>query len=420
MCQFLENDIEGIEGDEWLKNENLEEKFKLRGLFVSFRHGERSSFSKINDEIGCRAHREIDRKNFEKYKELVNSEDFQTFLKVVPALSTWPKFPEDEKCSSGQLTAEGALQHVKLGKFFRKQYAKSSLFTEDMENMKTRIVTSKYNRTFQSVLAFSSEFFFKQRNHFLPITIKASNHSFQCVDQFCNCKLAKKMRIKYYEQQHLEYFENLLKNDRILREETEFVQSFDDFSSSSDPFKIIDVALGKYICRRKPLPCKNEKCLTNDYLNKLIDITTLRGQKMYNSSGISKRLHLLEAWPVLSYLKMALEKMRVKSEKNYIRVFSGHDVLIAPLLRVLGIPFVDPPHYTSRLVFEIYEHSEEGLFIRVLFNGFNRSADVSFCNENNLKFGMCRASAFETFMQENLYFGQIGVENFSQACEIPE
>ncbi|CAI5445081.1 unnamed protein product [Caenorhabditis angaria] len=421
MCQFLEHEIRGDEGDQWLKGNDYENELKLRGIHVAFRHGERSPLTATGDDnTDCIPQRDIDRKNFQKYKELALSEDVVEFLRVDKSIETYPRVPDDSKCSSGLLTAEGALQHVKLGKFLRERYSKTKLFEDDSQRIVTDVITSKYPRTLQSLLAFSSEFLFKKRNFLTPVEIRASDHTFQCVDDFCDCKLARKMR-KDYEKEHAEYFANMLelsKNKHLSEEVAKIRHNFADFSESDDPLKIIDVSLGKFICRRKKLPCNGEDCLDYGFLNEMINISTIRGEEMFENrkSGISRKLHVLEAWPVLSYVRDSIAKIRKFPHTNYIRIFSGHDVLIAPILRVLGIPFVDPPHYTSRIIFEIYEHLNDGIFIRVMYNGYNRSSDVKFCKNSDLKFGMCRASAFENFMKPENYFQQIGVTNFRDAC----
>uniref|UniRef100_A0A1I7TZC2 Lysophosphatidic acid phosphatase type 6 n=1 Tax=Caenorhabditis tropicalis TaxID=1561998 RepID=A0A1I7TZC2_9PELO len=124
MCQFLEHEITGEEGDQWVKGNEYEKDIRLRGITVVFRHGERSPVTKVEDDIGCLPFRDIDRKAFVAYKELAESDEHQAFLKLDPQLKQFPRVPLDAKCVSGMLTAEGALQHLKLGKYFRKRYEK--------------------------------------------------------------------------------------------------------------------------------------------------------------------------------------------------------------------------------------------------------------------------------------------------------
>ncbi|CAP26278.2 Protein CBG06099 [Caenorhabditis briggsae] len=455
MCQFLEHEVTGQEGDQWVKviegeNTGLENKggresiiakpedgneyekdLRLRGITLVFRHGERSPVSKVDDEVGCLPYRDSDRKAFAAYKELAESEELLAFLKLDPQLKQFPRVPLDAKCVSGMLTAEGAIQHVKLGKFFRHRYEKTKLFADGnsiiknlqihnllfLENQRivADVVSSKYNRTVQSALAFSSEFLYKQRSLMAPIQIKASNFSYHCVDNYCSCPIHKSIR-KIYEEEHLNQF-NEMKSEDVVEEEKKLL-SFEQFSTSFDPFQMIDVGLGRFVCRRKTLPCRSEECVTLDSFNKMINLTTTRGGRMFDDRiGVSRRLQSIEAYPIITYLANSISKIRKFPHSNYIQIFSGHDVTVGPILRVLGIPFVDPPHYTSRIVFEIYEHTNEGLYIRVLYNGINRTLDVRFCQNDDLKYGMCKASAFEKFAKSGL-FELAGVSEFKEMCYV--
>ncbi|ULT95440.1 hypothetical protein L3Y34_004282 [Caenorhabditis briggsae] len=415
MCQFLEHEVTGQEGDQWVKGNEYEKDLRLRGITLVFRHGERSPVSKVDDEVGCLPYRDSDRKAFAAYKELAESEELLAFLKLDPQLKQFPRVPLDAKCVSGMLTAEGAIQHVKLGKFFRHRYEKTNLFADENQRIVADVVSSKYNRTVQSALAFSSEFLYKQRSLMAPIQIKASNFSYHCVDNYCSCPIHKSIR-KIYEEEHLNQF-NEMKSEDVAEEEKKLL-SFEQFSTSFDPLQMIDVGLGRFVCRRKTLPCRSEECVTLDSFNKIINLTTTRGGRMFDDRiGVSRRLQSMEAYPIITYLANSISKIRKFPHSNYIQIFSGHDVTVGPILRVLGIPFVDPPHYTSRIVFEIYEHTNEGLYIRVLYNGINRTLDVRFCQNDDLKYGMCKASAFEKFAKSGL-FELAGVSEFKEMCYV--
>ncbi|CAC42387.1 Acid phosphatase-like protein 2 [Caenorhabditis elegans] len=415
MCQFLEHEVTGEEGDQWVKGNDYEKKLRLRGITVVFRHGERSPVSKVEDDIGCLASRDVDRKAFVAYKELAESDEIKAFLKLDPQLKQYPRVPLVSKCVSGMLTAEGALQHLRLGKYFRHRYEKTKLFADENQRIVADVVSSKYNRTVQSALAFSTEFLYKQRTFLAPIQIKASNFSYHCIDQSCACQIHKSIR-RIYEEEHLQQF-NEMKSDDVADEEKKFL-SFPQFAASFDPFQMIDVGLGSFICRRKTLPCRLKECVTLDSFNKMINLTTSRGSRMFDDKiGVARRLQSMEAYPILSYLRDSVNKIRKFPHSNYIQIFSGHDVTVGPILRVLGIPFVDPPHYTSRIVFEIYEHSDDGLFIRTLYNGRNKTYNIRFCQGDDIKYGMCKATAFEKFVKEGL-FQLAGVMEFKDMCYI--
>ena len=38
---------------------------------------------------------------------------------------------------------------------------------------------------------------------------------------------------------------------------------------------------------------------------------------------------------------------------NNFQIFSGHDTVLIPLARSLRIPYIEPPYYATRMVFEV-------------------------------------------------------------------
>ncbi|VDK62160.1 unnamed protein product [Anisakis simplex] len=74
-----------------------------------------------------------------------------------------------------------------------------------------------------------------------------------------------------------------------------------------------------------------------------------------NSSSVSimRRLVVAESVAILQSVSNMVDQLRRnESDTNLLRVFSGHDVTLRPLLFALGIAHREPPPYTSRLVFE--------------------------------------------------------------------
>lgn len=77
----------------------------------------------------CTPFADIDRKAFDTYTKLLKTPDFRNFLKVD---SVYPKsykwHPHPSRCDLGQMTAEGALQLIKLGTHLHEKYKNAGLF----------------------------------------------------------------------------------------------------------------------------------------------------------------------------------------------------------------------------------------------------------------------------------------------------
>ncbi|EYC30696.1 hypothetical protein Y032_0004g1720 [Ancylostoma ceylanicum] len=233
MCEFLERDWEGNEGP------IDDTSYRLRGIALAFRHGERSPMHSADSPEACAPFRELDRQDFERYRKLIESDDFQFFLRHDPKFKTFAKTPSLE-CSPQQMTAEGALQHVKLGKYMRNKYVSSNIFSPE-SRLNVSVTSSQYNRTFQSAIAFTSSFLYPSKASVPQIFIQASNFTFMCTHKNCQCDLARKWRHQY-EQEHAGYF--LKRSPEHLRIFADALRTHSAFTKTVDPIQMMDVAMG--------------------------------------------------------------------------------------------------------------------------------------------------------------------------------
>ncbi|GMT16718.1 hypothetical protein PFISCL1PPCAC_8015, partial [Pristionchus fissidentatus] len=407
LCQYLELKETGAEGvvDS--------EEYKLKGMAVVFRHGERSPIVKddLSSHHDCAPFRDQDRKSFKDYTEVVNSSEFARFLKVDKEFEQYPLHPLTSECSPGNLTAEGALQLSRLGNHLRRAYKKTELFNEE-NRLDVKVVVSPYRRTFQSSVALLSSFLFPLKELVDEVHVKYSNETFHCVDAFCVCPPALGWRLEY-EKEHLAYF---LNDTSELRERTQRIfANIDSTKASDDPFKMMDVLLGRYICRRHPLPCaKGGECVSYDLFKEMLMYTTRRGAEMFNAgnSFISARLHTAEAQAILGYVARMGEELKERPHTNRIKIFSGHDTTVGPLLRTLRIPYVDFPRYASHLVFEVYHDRAGNDHLRLVYNGHDRTAELPFCGGKS----MCPMNTFTRFARSGI-FATLGFSNATQLCD---
>lgn len=406
LCQYLELKDTGVEGE-------VDKKYKLKGVAVVFRHGERSPIVKddLSKHHDCGPFRDTDRRSFEDFTKILDSDEFRKFLKVDKEFKDQPLYPLRSECSPGNMTAEGALQLSRLGNHLRRVYENTDLFNEE-NRLDVRVTVSPFRRTFQSAVAFLSSFLFPMKGFVDEVFVKYSNETFHCTDAFCQCPAAFQWR-SVYEKQHLAYF---LSDTSGLREKTQRIfGGIPASQQSKDPFNMMDVMLGRYMCRRSPLPCtKDGECVSYDLLKEMLDYTTRRGLEMFNAGNelISARLHTAEAQAILGYVATMGDKLKHFPHTNRIKIFSGHDTTVGPILRTLRIPFVDFPRYASHLVFEIY-HDGDGMdFLRLVYNGHDRTAELPFCGGKS----MCPMSTFTRFSRSGI-FAALGFSNATQLCD---
>ncbi|KAF8362058.1 hypothetical protein PRIPAC_88981, partial [Pristionchus pacificus] len=406
LCQYLELKDTGVEG-KVDKNE-----YKLKGVAVLFRHGERSPIvaDDLSEHLDCGAFREKDRRSFKDFMNILDSIEFRKFVKVDKEFKEYPFYPPRSQCSPGNLTAEGSLQLSRLGNHLRKVYENTDLFNEE-NRLDVKVTASPFRRTFQSAIAFVSSFLFPMKGFVDEIFFKYSNETFHCTDSFCTCPPAAAWR-KDYEIAHLKYF---VDDTTGLKEKAQRIFSqLEATKDSSDPFNMMDVLLGRYVCRRYPLPCtKDGECVSFELLKEMLEYTTRRGLDMFNANdGIVARLLTSEAQSILGYVARMGDELKQFPHTNRIKIFSGHDTTVGPVLRTLRIPFIDFPRYASHIVFEIY-HDMNGMdFLRLIHNGNDRTAELPFCGGKN----MCPMSTFTRFSRSGI-FAALGFSNITQLCD---
>uniref|UniRef100_A0A0N5AFD8 Acid phosphatase-like protein 2 n=1 Tax=Syphacia muris TaxID=451379 RepID=A0A0N5AFD8_9BILA len=410
-CQFLEREIVGQEG-------NVPETVAmLRSVIITFRHGDRSTlYGDFSGQItDCTPFRDSDRCAFSDYTDLVNSNSFDTFIVSDANLAKFQLVPHPASCTKGNLTAEGALQLLKLGNFLREQYTNVGFFTEKVNGglsgfeWNLKVYSSLYARTFQSAIAFISSFIFPMRNFFSKAYVNASDNEQFCFSELCKCRALPLME-KVYSQTRTSFFENAFGNKTMLN--LKRVLNVLQIKNLKDPLHFLDVVRGRYLCRRLPLPCYNGTCVKYADVKEMNTLVSARDYMMFNdfSQGPSlfRRLMVAQSTGILYSIQNHIEALlRASSKSKYVHIFSGHDITLRPLLFVLGLDHTEPPHYASRLVVEIYQRNwykshNLNLYFRLLYNGEDRTNELSFCTNRLFNNILCPVDYLMYFIKSQL------------------
>uniref|UniRef100_A0A1I7SSD4 Acid phosphatase-like protein 2 n=2 Tax=Bursaphelenchus xylophilus TaxID=6326 RepID=A0A1I7SSD4_BURXY len=402
-CQYLEHPVKGKEGD-FYKTE-----WKLRGVMIVFRHGERSPLIELKNSYGpnCSPYFDIDRRAFASYTQLLASDKFREFLIVDPIFPrnfSW--HPHSSKCEYGHMTAEGALQLLKLGSYLHEKYKLQGLF-DDLNTIDVTLSSSMYSRTFQSAIAFTSTFFYVL-DDLKNVHLKASNTTHFCLNDHapCYCPSYDKIR-KLSEMERIKEFHT--RTEPRLKQRIKSLGEMVGMEKVEHPLQLFDVILGRYACRRSPFPCQADgDCLTlNDIMEVADESATIAKRMATESSKITKSMNVIEAYALFNHLSIMIQNLKGrKVNSKIVKVLSGHDITLEALVNTLNLTDRIPPHYSSRIVFELFESSAhisgENLFVRVLFNGLDQTSNVNFCSES-LIHGLCPASKFESFASNGLF-----------------
>ena len=227
--------------------------------------------------------------------------------------------------------------------------------TLDILNADILVSSSIYQRTFQSAIAFLSTFLYTLPN-LKELSLIASNNTYFCLDNECKCP----KYLQLYASSDSDRAEEFLKTtSKKLYNRIHVLSEIAGMTNVEHPLKFQDVMLGRYICRRGTLPCNAAgECYTvNDFVETADEVWAIAKRLFDSSSKASRSRNIIETWSLLRHLTNATRTARVHAQgRKIIKILSGHDVTLEPLMNTLSIQHRNPPHYASRLVFEVSRH----------------------------------------------------------------
>lgn len=325
-------------------------------------------------------------------------------------------YPHSSLCVGAQLTGNGAVQHMLSGKFLHDAYLKKwGLISEKDFAKDIHIRSTEYTRTYQSALAFLYGML-PDVKKISEIPIELSSFINFCSTPLtgltCYCPMVNRMKaiIKKEEERR----NHTAHNDIKMEVATVF-----DSKPAKLPWvgAILEVLLG-YICHGNELPChqnNGEKCVSWNMVNAMWKILDSGGKKDI-SSYAQHRLSRLQMHPLMHEIAHRMLNRTRKYPGPRVVLYSGHDKTVKPLLMALGIYDGMWPPYGSRIVFEMYSKDKQ-YFIKVLYNGKDKTAKLRFCAEVELVDGLCPLDSFVYFVlyRDIQYFKK---STYADACAV--
>ena len=178
------------------------------------------------------------------------------------------------------------------------------------------------------------------------------------------------------------------------------------------PTDVADVAYSRH-CEKTGCLSDEQGCVTGRRADALFKLADKFYYGRYNGGDGGRDASRLGMHPFLSELLRNF-KDDVGSKERHLRLYAGHDTVVAPLLSALGIFDGKWPPLASRIVFEL----REGGALRILFNGRDVSEEgVPRRLRGRLEGGPpgargCDVAAFEARVAALLG----GAASFDEAC----
>ncbi|XP_021363491.1 2-phosphoxylose phosphatase 1-like [Mizuhopecten yessoensis] len=398
---------------------NVGDEFQLKSVHVIIRHGDRSPIHSIinhpNSKLSCKFDSRFLMKDRILTSYLNKLQKTETNFHPKSDFRNWELYPKKDFCDGAQLTPLGALQHLKIGQFLQEKYF-TNLFKGNFSYNDIHIKSTEYSRTFQSAVAllygFLPDFDLQKiQMHLSPDVLFCSS---EVTKLTCRCPLAQFFKLK---ANGLAGSHN--RNDSEHQNLKQQIADIYKIQPGQVPWleAVVDIAMA-HICHQVSLPCnERNECIDKNIINKMWNIVDSDGVKFKSRSELYLKFAHLALHPLLTEILMRMkDNVLLKDNRKFV-LYSGHDISLSPLITLLGLHLDGKwPPYASRVVFELYTKRASRFpvqaFIRVLYNGKDRTKDLIFCRK--LHHGLCRLHHFKEFIDNHLKVYDI--HDFNTQC----
>ncbi|CAG9831809.1 unnamed protein product [Diabrotica balteata] len=416
ICNFPEDLVTGDEGAIHTS------KWSLKGLLILIRHGDRGPLQHIKkiSSINCGT---PSTEMLTTYKAYLHNQSLPGKVSWVGPgpFHGFPFLPmHPSQCHLGQLTMQGVSQLLKLGNLLKQNYKDVWPKLHSLKPTEVMIHSTRYRRTFQSVLAFLYGLIPPET---LEKVVMYESQSMSFCFRDCGCPVTEKL----YKNVKKSISHQLQSHPAVaaLSESTGnalFSVNGEPTTVNTDPHFVRD-ALLTFVCHRNGLPCDTPvNCIRRQNVVGIFAYTDwVNYQKWRNAFW--KRYCILKSYGLIRHIVQHMLQM-VSNSGPYLVVYSGHDHTLEQLSTALGLqndPFL--LRYAARIVFEVYQEKQEldntqGIYFRLLSNGKDITRQVSFCKNivnAGAKISLCKIEDIVRFLHDD-YFSSLNVTNFKDAC----
>ena len=317
-------------------------------------------------------------------------------------------------CMGAQLTGEGIAQHLVNGAFLHNSYIiKHKLLSETPHPGELSVRSTDYSRTYQSALAFIHGMFPHMDLSQIPLTI-TDNINF-CDDHLggvsCFCPVIGRLR-EFSKKEELKMRSNMT-SYLLSSIKKEFADVY-GMNVGRVPWigSIVEVLMG-YICHNLPLPCSRgtiireeqsnhrDSCIQMPLVGKMWQYLDTRGSILL-SGHAEQKYNILFMYPLLREIAQHMVNITRNQSVPKVTLYSGHDLTITPLAKALGIHNGHWAPYGSRLIIELYSSTNTQHYVRILYNGKDRTNTLKFC-KSYLHNNMCPLQRFVDFAFQEVF-----------------
>lgn len=378
--------------------------------------------------INC-GHRSYGTQIYKRYvADILNASRTSHYVNTVGPFVRYPLLPNPARCGTSQLTPQGVLQHIQLGTVLRQVYlTQFSLIGDQVQPEDVIVYSTKYRRTFQSLLAFLYAFL----PDFTASKVRVQEgKGISFCGSDCQCERTEYFDQKY-EQERRDYRRSHPGIVELVRRLGPLVRPSYSHDEIVNPLVMRD-ALLTYVCHGAALPCVDGRCVKPEDVTSLVSYEEWEGRQKRTSA--QRKAAKLRSYGLLKSIMVALDSM-MGTGKPRVVIYSGHDKTIKYLLDSLAVSNYQLPHYASRLVLELYqnysvtpsEQPTQPYFFRFVYNGKDITKSVPFCQSVTVKqlrsgsvkrgtISLCNVNKLQDYIKPEFYFKEFGAGSFQEAC----
>eukprot|EP00300_Choanocystis_sp_HF-7_P017493 c19747_g3_i2.p1 GENE.c19747_g3_i2~~c19747_g3_i2.p1 ORF type:complete len:433 (+),score=79.98 c19747_g3_i2:241-1539(+) len=329
---------------------------KLISIQVVVRHGDRTPCTpEPKDDVEWRC----DQGEYYVTEKLISTVDYDT------AEYDWNRKFWKGNCADGQLTPRGFEQHMALGDKIFQTYSSRIPIEADGVYARSTIVP----RARQSAQAFlfgmlKTEYSGKE------ITVQTSPYHKRSDIMLGSAQCSRLNQMQSDYRTTPEWKAHLANNQDL---KSRLIYLYETANSSlwqDDAFeKYYDTSQARY-CHNQPMPCMGTDCLTEAERQRTVELGLWEWDYRNNLYRAPEKSQL-EIGPLLFVIATTFQKsLDPKSNITAVRLYSGHDDTVSPLLSALGLHLPWPP-YASNVVFELWQpvSGKTVPFVRMRYNG---------------------------------------------------
>ncbi|KAK2163065.1 hypothetical protein LSH36_86g03000 [Paralvinella palmiformis] len=419
-CNPLSEPVSGAEG------QVSKDQYQLVSVHVIIRHGDRYVLHSLpnykNAPVSCM----ID----EGLKEQVKGMDvYHRQMKILAkqegrlsyqSFHAYNLYPNSDACKAGQLTPQGAAQHLKNGQHLKAAYLDQWHLLDNSKKWDQIMVRSTTkSRTFQSVLALLMGLMGELNLQHLQLE-EAMNNSMCGVNTGYPCAcLATEELVDLFSSTYHQLDPQMMLQPKVQKAYSQLAKVLDITTNNLPrPSHIMDVSMIHY-CHHLPLPHRSTQCIQPWVVSNIFDAVNQNGRDQHLDKNLLKIVRL-KLQPLLYEIAHRMSMQLAGTTPLKFVIYSGHDSTVEPLANALGFSSGNWPRYAARIVMELYKRSKDDTgYIRILYDGKPVTEQVTFCQHHHFaddEHSLCSLQYFLDFVDHG-NLKELNEESYEKACQ---